>query len=141
MSDPNCSPEELLAYVDEMLSPERTSEIEALLRDHEALRERLRQVIRNRDMGVHSVGEIWRRERLTCPDRSELGNHILGTLDTAESNYIEFHIYEVGCRICRANLDDLQKASAADGEQVHVRRQRYFESSAGYLQGSDDSSM
>lgn len=141
MSDLSCSSEELLAYVDEMLSPERTSEIEALLRDQEALRERFRQVIRNRDMGVHSVGEIWRRERLTCPDRSELGSHILGTLDPAESNYIEFHIDEVGCRICRANLEDLQKAAASDREQINVRRQRYFESSAGYLRQTDDPSV
>jgi len=57
-------------------------------------------------------------------------------LDEDASNYVRFHIADVGCRFCAANLDDLERAQAAasaGNETDANRRKRYFETSAGHL--------
>ena len=51
--------------------------------------------------------------------------------------YIQFHLDKVGCRVCRANLDDL-KSQQSDQKSdqkadTQLRRRRYYQSSAGYL--------
>lgn len=126
------SDEELLAYIDEMLPPERMSDVEQSLRAEESLRRRLANLARVRDQGVHSVGEIWRRRRLSCPSRKQWGGYLLGTLEPELSAYFEFHLHTIGCRYCLANLRDLEAASQATPE-TDQRRRKYFQSSAGYL--------
>jgi hypothetical protein len=123
---------DLLGYLDEMLSPDRMAALEADLRADETLRLRLAGLSRRRDEGVHSVGEIWRRSRLSCPTRGQLGSYLLGTLPAGMADYIEFHIRSVGCRICTANLHDLEQ-SARSSPDSSARRRRFFESSAGQL--------
>jgi hypothetical protein len=132
MPDSAFTDAELLAYLDEMLPSERASLVEKELRDSSALRQRATILARRRDQGGHSVGEIWRRQRLSCLTRSQLGSYLLGTLEQQVADYIEFHLRTIGCRICAANLHDLQSAQQADGETRH-RRRKFFESSAGYL--------
>lgn len=132
MSIPAYSDDELLAYVDEQLSVERMTQIEAELRRSEPLRLRAASLCRRRDQNLHTVGEIWRRGRLSCATRAELAGFHLGTLDRSTAEYIEFHLHSVGCRLCAANLDDLRTAMPASPE-TSGRRQRYFESSAGKL--------
>lgn len=129
---PEYSDEELLGFLDESLPADRLAELERALRDSEPLRNRLANAARNRDDGAHSVGAIWRRLRLTCPNRGELGGFLLGTLDAQQSQYIEFHIRTVGCRLCAANLDDLKQAAEAPPIQ-QARARKFFESSAGLL--------
>ena len=126
---------ELLGYLDEMLPLPRAAEIEQSLRDSAALRQRAALLVRRRDQGGHTVGEIWRRERLSCLTRSQLGSFLLGTLDPQLVDYIEFHLHTVGCRICAANLEDLREAAAARTDETGPSRRsrRYFESSAGHL--------
>jgi anti-sigma factor RsiW len=123
---------DLLGYLDEMLSPDRMAALEGDLRADEALRLRLAALSRRRDEGVHSVGEIWRRSRLSCPTRGQLGGYLLGTLPAALADYVEFHVRSVGCRICAANLHDLERSARSGGESG-ARRRRFFESSAGQL--------
>lgn len=132
MADATITDLELLAYLDEMLPPERASVIERGLRDSSALRQRATILARRRDQGGHSVGEIWRRHRLSCLTRSQLGSYLLGTLDQHLIDYIEFHLRTIGCRICAANLQDLQSAQQATSDS-RQRRRKFFESSAGLL--------
>jgi hypothetical protein len=132
--------QELTAWLDEGLPAERMTELEQQLRTDESLKIRLGQLIRHRDQGGHSVGEVWRRGRLSCPSRSELGGYLLGTLATEQSDYIDFHLLTVGCRLCQANLQDLQEHQK-DSEETGVRRRRIFESSAGYLDHDDPQSF
>jgi len=131
--------DDLLAYLDEMLPADRMTAIEADLRAHEALRLRVAAVARRRDQGAHSVGEIWRRQRLSCPTRNQLGSFLLGTLHQAEAAYIEFHLRSIGCRLCAANLDDLERSTKSGAEPAERRRRRFFESSAGRLRELDPS--
>ncbi len=122
--------DELLAYLDEMLPVDRAAELEQSLRDSSSLRERVSLLIRMRDQGGHTLGEIWRRNRLSCPTRSQLGGYLLGTLTPEMEEYITFHLETIGCRVCSANLEDLQEAQAGRPEALR-RCRKYFESSAG----------
>jgi len=124
---------ELEAYLDEQLPVEEMSRTEEALRHDEALAERLREIVRGRDAGGHTLGEIWRRQRVGCPDREQLGSFLLGVLDESEADYIRFRLEVLGCRFTRANLDDLQAAQARSSEESPARRERLFDSSAGRL--------
>ena len=126
---------ELEAYLDETLPVDRTAQIEQSLRDDSQLVARLAQINAQRDFGVHSLGEIWRRHRLTCPTRQQLGSFLLEALADEQADYIRFHVEAIGCRYCQANLEDLRQANVADQAQPEVgnRRRRYFQSSAGHL--------
>jgi hypothetical protein len=129
--------DELLAYLDEMLALERMACVESALRDSESLRHRLASLARRRDQGVHSVGEIWRRRRASCPTRSQLGSYLLSTLQSDLADYIDFHLQTVGCRYCQANLRDLEEAARTSPETGR-RRQKFFQSSAGYLRRGEN---
>lgn len=133
MTAHSISDAELLAYLDEMLAPERAAVVEKELRSSTALRQRASVIARRRDQGGHTVGEIWRRERLSCLTRSQLGSYLLGTLDAGLHAYVDFHLQTVGCRICAANLRDLETAHARADGHSQQRRRKFFESSAGLL--------
>ena len=128
--------DQLLAWLDELLPVADMAAVEKTIRQSEALRRRIANLARRRDLGAHSVGDIWRRLRLSCPTRAQLGGFLLGTLDQPQAEYIEFHLRTVGCRYCVANLADLEHAAESPPE-TQTRRRRYFESSAGYLRRSD----
>ena len=128
---------DLEAYLDEALPVDDMTQIEQLLRTDKELARRLTEIIRRRDLGVHSIGDIWRRHRLTCPSREQLGALLMGALKPEDEDYIRFHLETVGCRACRANFDDLKARQAETEETVHVRRRRYFQSSAGYLKSEE----
>jgi hypothetical protein len=124
---------DLDAYLDEALPPEEMARIEQALRGNPELLERLAELNVRRDTGVHSLGAIWRRHRLSCLTREQLGSYLLGALSSEMAGYIDFHLKVVGCRCCQANLVDLQKQQAEAPEVVETRRRKYFQSSAGFL--------
>jgi hypothetical protein len=124
---------ELEAYLDEALPAEQMATIEAALRQKPQLLQQLSKINGRRDTGIHSLGEIWRRARLSCPSRQQLGSYLLGVLDDDHADYVTFHIETVGCRYCAANLTDLQTQQAEKNELVQRRRRKYFQSSAGFL--------
>ena len=123
---------ELLAYLDEGLPAERMAAIEKSLRESDSLRRQLATLARERDQGGLTVGEVWRRHRLSCPTRSQLGSYLLGALDAGEHDYVAFHLETIGCRVCAANLSDLKQTTSAAPEKQR-RRRKYYESSAGLL--------
>lgn len=133
MSAATISDAELLSYLDEMLSAERAAVVEKELRTSSALRQKANVLARRRDQGGHTVGEIWRRERLSCLSRSQLGSYLLGTLDDGLASYVQFHLQTIGCRICAANLRDIETAHENTDVQSQQRRRKFFESSAGLL--------
>ncbi len=127
------SDQQLRSYLDESLPAELMSEVERELRTEESLRQRLAQLVGMREAGVHAVGEIWRRQRLTCQTRQQLGSYLLGALETEEHAYVKFHLEVVGCRLCTANVEDLKSQQAGASAAVQSRRRKYFQTSAGYL--------
>ncbi|MGW8256475.1 MAG: hypothetical protein ACWGMZ_03215 [Thermoguttaceae bacterium] len=127
------SESDLEAYIDEALPPEEMAAIERMLREDRKLLDRLAAIHARRDSGVHSIGEIWREHRLSCPTRAQLGAFLLHTLPQETANYVAFHLQVVGCRYCAANLADLQAVEDADQNATESRRRKYFQSSTGYL--------
>ncbi|MEX1232422.1 MAG: hypothetical protein WEB58_19405 [Planctomycetaceae bacterium] len=125
--------QELFAYLDEQLTTPVLAELEQELRDSATLRTRLARLMTLRNQGDHSVGEIWREQRLSCPERGVLRRYLLGMLDDELKDYIRFHTEIVGCRYCTANLADLSTAGEASAPETETRTKRYFESSAGEL--------
>jgi hypothetical protein len=75
MPESTFSDQQLLAYLDEMLPVEEMATVEKALRGSDSLRRKAAGLSRRRDDGLHSVGEIWRRLRLSCITRSQLGRH------------------------------------------------------------------
>lgn len=130
--------EQLHAYLDDALTDAETAHIEQALRDSEPLRRALHQAMQERDRGEHSLGAVWRRERLTCPTREQLGSYLLQVLDDALQDYIHFHLEAVGCPFCLANLTDLQALQQEHVPTARERRRRFFQSSAGFLQACQD---
>jgi hypothetical protein len=128
---------DLEAYLEEALTPPQMANVEQALRARPDLLKRLSEINGRRDAGMHSLGEIWRRNRISCPTREQLGSYLLGVLDDEQMDYIRFHLETVACRLCHANLSDLERRQAESNESVVVRRRKYFDSSAGYLRKND----
>ena len=124
----------LLAYLDESLAADRMAHIEQAVRDDATLRQRIMYLVSQRDSGVHSLGDIWRRNRLSCPTREQLGSYLLGAMLDDAIDYVRFHVDVVGCRYCCANLEDL-RASRSE-PKVLERRNRIFQSSVGRVQSN-----
>jgi anti-sigma factor RsiW len=127
---------EMEAYLDESLPAEEMARIEKALREAPNLAGQLTAINARRDAGLHSLGGIWRRHRISCPSREQLGSYLLETLSAETAQYVEFHIQVAGCRCCQANLADLEAQQAEAQEAVQSRRRKYFQSSAGYLRRS-----
>jgi hypothetical protein len=124
--------EQLHAYLDDSLDEPETARIEKLLRTSTDLRTRLSNVRDERDRGEHSLGAVWRRDRLSCLTREQLSGYLHGVLDADIHNYIDFHLKTISCPSCMANLDDLREKQAEPSLQTR-RRRRYFETSARLL--------
>ncbi|MFN7768024.1 MAG: hypothetical protein ACK5WR_00170 [Planctomycetaceae bacterium] len=123
---------ELTAYLEEGLAAEAMARIEERLRSDDGFRRRVTLLVNHRETGRHSAGDLWRGNRLSCPSRQELGSYLLGGLEEDLGQYIHFHLDTVGCRVCRANLDDL-RSSSSDSPGTQSRRQKFFESSVGRI--------
>ena len=124
---------DLEAYLDEALPPEDMARVELALRKDRALVKQMATIHSRRSAGVHSLGEIWRRARLSCPSREHLGSYLLGALPEEAADYVAFHLKTIGCRLCRANLADLESQQAESHEVAETRRRKYFQSSVGHL--------
>ena len=123
----------LEAYLDEALPAEEMVRVETALRDDAELIGRLGRINSRRDAGVHTLGEIWRRHRLSCLTREQLGSYLLGVLPPEAAAFVRLHVETPGCRLCAANLADLAAQQSESAAAAGTRRRKYFESSAGYL--------
>ncbi len=75
--------------------------------------------------------DLWECYRFSCPKRNTIGAYMLGTLEPDWHQYVEFHLNTLGCRFCRANLDDLQNQSRETRQEAF--QARIMESTIGFL--------
>lgn len=122
--------EELLAYIDECLPLSQSIRIETELRESTPLRQRLTQLIAEVDLGGRTLGEIWRRARLSCPSRTLWTAYLDEQVGESLRRYLQFHLETIGCRYCAANLEDLR---SSDDAAAKTRRQKIFQTSIGHL--------
>jgi hypothetical protein len=128
---------QLHAYLDDALDDGDMAHIERTLRDSEELRQELRIVREERDRGEHSLGAIWRRERLSCLSREDLNGFLHGILSPDFHEYVEFHLKTIGCATCQANLDDLKEKQAESGS-AGKRRRKILDTSSRLLADLSD---
>jgi RNA polymerase sigma factor (sigma-70 family) len=76
--------------------------------------------------------QVWESLRPSCLKRSTIGAWRLGTLDAEWHAYVGFHLEELGCRFCVANLEDIERTEAAAGER-DLSRERLMQSTVGFL--------
>lgn len=124
--------EQLHAYLDDALDDAEAARIEKLIRGSADVRTDLCKVREERDRGEHSLGAVWRRERLSCPTREHLSGYLHDVLEADFRAYVDFHLKTIGCPCCQANLDDL-KEKQAEPAATSRRRRRYLETSARLL--------
>ncbi|WP_435020682.1 hypothetical protein TA3x_001963 [Tundrisphaera sp. TA3] len=123
-------PDMLRAYLADELPPGTLARVEKALRDSAELRALLEDVRQDRvDAGLHSLGAIWRRSRLTCPSRQQLGSLLLDALDPDLADYLRFHIEVVECPYCQANLADLEGRAGLSATTDPSRQHRILQSS------------
>jgi len=139
MEGPTIDVEILRAYLTDALPPEELARVEKALRDSAELRARLEEVRENRgDLGLHTLGAIWRRGRLSCPNRQQLGSYLLDALDPDHASYLKFHLEVVACPYCQADVADLRSKGAQVPAAIESRYNRIVQSSRHLLGGEEE---
>ncbi len=129
---------ELEAYLDESLDSARSTEIEEAIKTDKELLRRLSMINGRRDAGVHTLGEIWRRNQIGVPTVETMGNFLLGVLPDEESDYINFRMEQLRCPFTLAMYNDLQTQQSESAEMSKTRREKFYKTSAGLLKRNDD---
>ena len=124
---------ELEAFLEEALDPKRAAQIEIALRDNQELLSRLSRINGRRDAGMHTIGEIWRRNQIGVPTSEELSQYMLGILPEDHANYIKFRLEVIKCPYTIAALHDFKEQQSASRSQIETRQKKYYDSSAGLL--------
>lgn len=123
--------ETLRGFLNESLPACDLARIEKAVRASAELRARLEDLREGRsDSTLHSLGAIWKRRRLSCLTRRQMGSFLLDALDPDFAEYVRFHVEVVECPYCLANLADLKaKQAEADSPLSRTRQSRFFQSS------------
>jgi hypothetical protein len=130
MPDATIDETTLRDYLADALPAEDMARVEKALRDSAELRARLEDVRQDRgDPNLHTLGAIWRRSRLTCPSRQQLGSFLLDALDPELASYLQFHLDVIECPFCQANLADLKARTAQATTATRNRHNRILRSS------------
>ena len=129
---------ELEAYLDESLDSGRATEIEDGLKTNSELLERLSVINSRRNAGVHTLGEIWRRNQIGVPTTEVMGNYLLGVLEDEEAEYIKFRMEQLKCPFTLAMYNDLVTQQNESAELSASRREKFYKTSAGFLKPLDE---
>lgn len=61
------------------------------------------------------VKSAWVEGRASCPARHWLARYLASTLPEGPSSFVRFHLDDMRCPWCRANLDDLERLEGEQG--------------------------
>ncbi len=129
---------ELEAFLDESLDAARAAELEQAVRGDKELVRRMARINGRRDAGVHTIGEIWRRNQIGVPTTEELGKYLLNILEAEHADYIRFREETLKCPYTIAALADLRQQQGACTQQVETRRRKFYNSGAGLIRNDDE---
>ena len=132
---PEITKEVLRDYLNDALPPDRAAAVERRVREEPQLLALVAEARAEADPADHSVGAVWRRERLSCPSRETLSSFVQDLLDADHAEYVRFHLIEICCPACNANRDDLARLRDEPVADRARRRKRIVDSSAGELRG------
>ncbi len=129
---------ELEAFLDESLDPVRAAEIEMAVRQDRDLVRRMARINGRRDAGMHTLGEIWRRNQIGVPSTEDLGKYLLGILEPEYLDYIQFRLEVLRCPYTLAALADLKQQQAESKTDVATRRRKFYNSGAGLVKRDEE---
>lgn len=135
---PEFTDAELEAYLDESLDARRAAELESAARNDSGLVGRMSRINSRRDAGVHTIGEIWRRNQVGVPTVEELGQFLLGILEEPHADYIRFRLDVLKCPYTIAALNDLQQQQEESRTEVQTRRRKFYNSGAGLVRRDEE---
>ncbi len=69
-----------------------------------------------------SIETAWREARVSCPARHWLARSLVGSLESGPAEYLRFHVEEMRCPWCAANLEDLRCLESAGDVTAMVER-------------------
>jgi RNA polymerase sigma factor (sigma-70 family) len=69
-----------------------------------------------------SIEQAWRDARVSCPARHWLARSLTGALEAGPAEYLRFHIGEMNCPWCAANLEDLRQRESSQELTAMVER-------------------
>lgn len=70
------------------------------------------------------VKDAWQLGRVSCPARYWLARALGKNLQPGPKSFLDFHLDEMKCQWCQANLDDLKRAEEQDLEPLLQRMQQ-----------------
>ena len=106
------------------------------MREDKELLERLSQINKRREAGMHTLGEVWRRNQLCVPSVEQMGNFLLGVLQPEEADYIRFRIEDLKCPFTIALKADLESRKEDSVKtESNERRSKFYNSSVELLKG------
>lgn len=68
------------------------------------------------------VEQAWREARVSCPARHWLARHLVDSLEPGPRDFLKFHVDEMHCPWCAANLEDLRQRESAGEVKALVER-------------------
>jgi RNA polymerase sigma factor (sigma-70 family) len=80
---------------------------------------------------VLRVSDEWAASHASCPARHWLARHLNGSLEEGPRSFVEFHLSQMECPWCLANLDDLEQERIAPQtliDRVHASTMNYLRS-------------
>jgi RNA polymerase sigma-70 factor, ECF subfamily len=97
-----------------------------LARERDASGELLRAIAQGADSGEASLDislqSAWRDARVSCPARHWLARSLVESLASGPAEFVRFHIEEMHCPWCTANLEDLRAVESSDDVSAMVER-------------------
>ena len=78
-----------------------------------------------------NLNQIWEDLRPSCPKRTTLGKFTLEILPPEWTDFVEFHVKQLGCDYCRANLQEL--SDQIDTNESKRVNEQLFQSTIGFL--------
>ena len=125
---------DLEAYLDEALNPDQAAELEQAMREDSKLLDRLSYINGRRDAGIHTLGEIWRRNQVGVPSTEEVSDFLEGKLDAGHAEYIQFRMETLKCRFTDSIVESLESQKSPDKKsQAKKRAENISKSSANLM--------
>ena len=125
---------DLEAYLDEALNPDQAGELEQAMRDGSKLLDRLSYINGRRDAGIHTLGEIWRRNQVGVPSTEEVSDFLEGKLSAGQAEYIQFRLETLKCRFTDSIVASLESQKSPDKKsQAKKRAESISKSSANLM--------
>ena len=85
----------------------------------------------NDQQWIPNLKQIWEDLRPSCPKRTTLGKFTLEILPPEWADFVQFHVQQLGCDYCRANLSEL--SDQIDTKENDRVSQQLFQSTIGFL--------